>query len=147
MKDPSVELLDNLPVPQDDGAADHLAGFPAPHVSLPSTSGGSVALDELGAGRTVIYVYPLTGRPGVDPPDDWDSIPGARGCTGEACDFRDHHAELTDAGASRVFGLSTRDRTYQREVVDRLSLPFALPQTVGSASSKRSSCLPSTPGA
>ena len=91
----------------------------------------SVALDKLGAGRTVIYVYPLTGRPDVDLPDGWDTIPGARGCTSEACDFRDHHADLTAAGASQVLGLSSQDRGYQREVVDRLGLPFALLSDTG----------------
>lgn len=116
----------DLPVPVDDGAADHLPRLAVPRVVLPSTSGKSVALDDLGAGRTVLYVYPLTGRPDRDLPDGWDSIPGARGCTPEACDFRDHHGELLDAGATRVFGVSTQDSDYQREVVDRLRLPFAM---------------------
>ncbi|MGI8595881.1 MAG: peroxiredoxin [Thermoleophilaceae bacterium] len=118
-------------MPEDDGAADHLAGLPAAQMTLPSTSGGSVALDRLGAGRAVVYVYPLTGRPGIDLPKGWDTIPGARGCTTEACDFRDHHADLTDAGASQVFGLSSQDRDYQREVVERLGLPFALLSDTG----------------
>lgn len=110
----------------DDGAADHLPGLAAPQVILPSTSGESVAVDGLGAGRTVLYVYPLTARPDGAVPDGWDSIPGARGCTPEACDFRDHHAELLAAGAARVFGVSAQDTDYQREVVDRLHLPFAM---------------------
>ncbi len=113
-------------MPEDDGAADHLAGRPAPRQSLPTTSGEEIALDELGPGRTVLYVYPLTGRPDVDLPDGWDTIPGARGCTAEACDFRDHHDDLLDAGAARVFGLSSQDSDYQREVVGRLRLPFAM---------------------
>jgi peroxiredoxin len=120
------QLPANLPVPDDDGAADHLPGCPAPALRLPSTSGQSVALDELGPGRTVLYVYPLTGRPGADPPDGWDAIPGARGCTAEACDFRDHHQDLLAAGASAVFGVSSQRRDYQREVVDRLRLPFVM---------------------
>lgn len=115
-----------LPMPLDDGAADHLVGRPVPHLDLPSTTGESVALHELGAGRTILYLYPLTGRPDVDLPDGWDNIPGARGCTGEACDFRDHHVDLLDAGASKVFGASSQDRDYQREVVERLRLPFTM---------------------
>lgn len=71
-------------------------------------------------------MYPLTGRPGADPPDGWDAIPGARGCTAEACDFRDHHQDLLAAGASAVFGVSSQGRDYQREVVDRLRLPFVM---------------------
>jgi peroxiredoxin len=120
------ELPPDLPVPVDDGAAGHLVGQPAPPVVLPSTSGDAVALDRLGAGRSVLYVYPLTGRPDVDLPEGWDSIPGARGCTTEACDFRDHHAELLESGAAAVFGLSSQDTAYQQEVVERLGLPFAM---------------------
>jgi peroxiredoxin len=119
-------LPDDLPAPEDDGAADHLPGLPLPDLTLPATSGAMVALEALGAGRTVIYIYPMTGRPGVDLPKGWDAIPGARGCTTEACDFRDHHRQLRDAGASTVFGLSSQDSEYQREVVERLRLPFAM---------------------
>jgi peroxiredoxin len=118
--------MNELLVPTDDGAADHLPGHSVPSVSLMSTSGETVRLDDLGPGRTVVYVYPLTSRPGVDLPDGWDTIPGARGCTPEACDFRDHHADLRAAGATRVFGLSSQDTDYQREVVDRLRLPFGM---------------------
>jgi peroxiredoxin len=114
----------DLPVPEDDGAAAHLVGRRLPHLSLPATTGESVALDELPVGRTVLYVYPMTGRPGVPLPEGWDTIPGARGCTPEACGFRDHHRELLDAGAARVLGLSSQDTEYQRELADRLGLPF-----------------------
>jgi peroxiredoxin len=89
--DPTA-LPAGLPVPQDDGAADHLPGLELPAIALPSTAGDDVHLDRLGAGRTVLYAYPMTGTPGVDPPDGWDEIPGARGCTPESCGFRDHHA-------------------------------------------------------
>ncbi|WP_206184805.1 peroxiredoxin [Thermoactinospora rubra] len=97
-----------------------------PALTLTSTDGEQVALDRLGAGRTVLYLYPLTGRPGVDLPEGWDAIPGARGCTPEACGFRDHFAELLAAGVRRVYGVSTQPSDYQREVVDRLNLPFAM---------------------
>lgn len=116
----------DLPVPEDDGAADHLPGLKAPHLELVDTTGETVRIDALGSGRTIVYIYPLTGRPDADLPDGWDSIPGARGCTTEACDFRDHHQELLAAGARRVFGLSSQDTAYQREVVERLRLPFAM---------------------
>lgn len=119
-------LPKGLPVPQDDGAADHLAGAAMPEIALTSSDGGTVALGQLGHGRTVIYIYPLTGRPGVDLPEGWDSIPGARGCTTEACDFRDHHSELEAAGAARVFGMSSQGVEYQAEVVGRLKLPFVM---------------------
>jgi len=121
--DPNV-LPDDLPAPVDDGAADHLPGTRLPSVALPATDGRSVRLDELG--RAVVYAYPRTGVPGVDPlVADWDQIPGARGCTPESCGFRDHHAELAALGAE-VYGLSTQDTAYQREAAERLHLPFAL---------------------
>jgi peroxiredoxin len=114
-----------LPEPEDDGAADHLPGMSYPELALPSTDGTEVGLAAL-PGRTVVYAYPWTGRPG-EPAlvDDWDLIPGARGCTPEACGFRDHHAELAAAGPE-VVGLSTQSTAYQREVVERLGLPFPL---------------------
>ncbi|MFI6698674.1 redoxin family protein [Streptomyces sp. NPDC050509] len=121
-----TSLPAGLPVPEDDGAAAHLPGKPVPSLELPSTGDTAVRLDALGAGRTVIYLYPLTGRPGVDLPEGWDAIPGARGCTPEACGFRDHFQDLVAAGAVQVFGLSSQDPDYQREVVERLNLPFEM---------------------
>lgn len=121
-----TDLPPGLPVPGDDGAADHLPGLPMPELEFPTSDGGTVRLHELGAGRTVIYLYPLTGRPGTDPPEGWDAIPGARGCSTEACDFRDHFADLGAAGADRVFGMSSQHPPYQAEVADRLSLPFTM---------------------
>jgi peroxiredoxin len=120
------QLPSNLPVPQDDGAADHLPGAAMPPLVLRDTNGNEVALDQLGAGRTVIYIYPLSGRPGVDLPAGWDAIPGARGCTPEACGFRDHHADLQAAGARTVHGLSSQSREYQAELAERLGLPFSI---------------------
>jgi peroxiredoxin/DNA-binding transcriptional MerR regulator len=125
MTDYSI-LPDNLPAPDDDGAADHLPGLALPSLTLPTSDGRTVGLGELGPGRTIIYLYPLTGRPGTDLPEGWDSIPGARGCSTEACDFRDHFEDLQHAGAARVFGLSSQSTAYQAEVVDRLRLPFAM---------------------
>ena len=116
----------DLPIPQDDGAADHLPGATVPELTLPSTAHETVALAALGTGRTILYIYPLSGRPGEDVPEGWNAIPGARGCTTQACDFRDHHEELLNAGAARVFGLSSQDTGYQRELVERLRLPFSM---------------------
>ena len=118
------ELPNDLPVPTDDGAADHLQGMRLPPVALASTAGETVDLSAL-PGRTVVYCYPMTGRPGGDLPPGWDEIPGARGCTPQSCSFRDHHVELQALGA-RVFGLSTQDTEYQSEAAGRLRLPFAL---------------------
>jgi peroxiredoxin len=118
-------LPDNLPTPQDDGAARHLAGMRLPDLALTATDGAQVNLSKLN-GRTVAYVYPRTGRPGVAAPDGWDAIPGARGCTPQSCSFRDHFAELKRLGVAQLFGLSTQDSAYQREAVERLHLPFSI---------------------
>ena len=119
-----TELPKDLPVPVDDGAAAHLKGMSLVNIALSSTDGANVELASL-PGRFVIYIYPMTGRPGVPLPDGWDGIPGARGCTPQSCNFRDHHIELNALGVG-VFGLSTQDTEYQREVHDRLHLPFQL---------------------
>ena len=114
-----------LPVPDDDGGAGHLPGLALPPLDLPATTGASVSLADLGRTRSVLYVYPMTGRPGVALPEGWDSIPGARGCTPEACAFRDHHTDLAAAGAA-VFGLSSQSPDDQAEAAQRLHLPFPL---------------------
>ena len=119
-----AQLPDDLPVPVDDGACDHLPGMRLPAIALPATDGSTVDLSAL-AGRSVVYVYPRTGRPDQPLPTDWDAIPGARGCTPQSCAYRDLAAELAALGA-RVFGLSTQDTAYQREAVERLRLPFPL---------------------
>ncbi|WP_328541162.1 redoxin family protein [Streptomyces sp. NBC_00371] len=114
----------DLPRPVDDSAASHLPGLKAPRITLLNAAGKEIELNALGPRRTVIYIYPLTGRPGIDLPEGWNSIPGARGCTPESCGFRDHFQDLLEAGAGRVYGLSSQDTEYQHEVVERLALPF-----------------------
>ncbi|MBV8930659.1 MAG: peroxiredoxin [Mycobacteriaceae bacterium] len=126
MTDDYMNLPADLPVPHDDGRAVHLPGLRMPELVLSSSDGGSVDLAALPRGRTVIYLYPLTGRPGVDLPEGWDSIPGARGCSTEACSFRDHYGELQRAGAAEIYGMSSQSPEYQAEVVERLRLPFRM---------------------
>lgn len=119
-------LPDDLPEPEDDGAADHLPGSAVPSVELSASDGRAVDLSEQ-PGRVIVYCYPKTGRPDRDViPDGWEEIPGARGCTPEACGFRDHHVALQDRGVSAVYGLSVQSTPYQREARDRLELPFEL---------------------
>jgi peroxiredoxin len=118
-------LPPDIPAPQDDGGADHLTGMRLVDVALAATDGTTVQLSKL-PGRTVLYVYPRTGVPGVDAPPGWDEIPGARGCTPQSCSFRDHFAELKALGVAHLYGLSTQDSAYQREAVERLHLPFAI---------------------
>ena len=113
-----------IPAPTDDGGAAHLNGMKIPSVSLRATDDTAVDLSAL-KGRTVVFAYPRTGEPGkVSLVDDWDMIPGARGCTPQTCSFRDLFAELKAAGAKQVFGLSTQSNEYQAEMAARLHLPF-----------------------
>ena len=115
-----------IPAPQDDGAARHLAGMSMPDLPITGTNGAHVSLAKF-SGRAVLFAYPRTGVPGqISPVDGWDMIPGARGCTPQACAFRDLYKEITAAGAEHVFGLSTQDSAYQREAAERLHLPFPL---------------------
>ena len=113
-----------IPAPSDDGAANHLPGMTVPPLSLVATDDTSVTLSAL-PGRVVVFAYPRTGEPGtISLVDDWDMIPGARGCTPQTCSFRDLFAELKAAGAGHVFGLSTQSNVYQTEMASRLHLPF-----------------------
>lgn len=118
-----MSLPPDLPVPVDDGASDHLPGLAVPSVKLRSTKDRWVDLSTERGSRIVVYCYPRTGRPDAPTPEGWDAIPGARGCTPETCGFRDHHQDLRKLGAE-VFGLSTQDTEYQKEMVARLEVPF-----------------------
>ena len=115
-------MPEDLPRPIDDGACDHLIGMKLPDIDLLATDGSVVNLSARKR-KTVVYCYPMTGKPGIPLPEGWDEIPGARGCTPQSCSFRDHHSELSALGAD-VFGLSAQDTEYQREMVERLHLPF-----------------------
>ena len=116
-------LPDGLPVPEDDGAADHLPGKRLPDVTLPSSQGGSLNLAQVGGGYVVVYVYPRTGKPGEPLPEGWDEIPGARGCTVQSCAFRDHAQDLAAHGAA-VIGVSAQSPADQREFAEREHIPY-----------------------
>src|SRR6266498_2032012 len=105
------DLPDDLPVPVDDGACDHLTGMAVPGVALPSTGGGTVRLDDPAAPRTVVFAYSRTANP------------GARGCTPQACAYRDEADQFRQLGV-RLYGLSTQDTGYQHEMATRLGLPY-----------------------
>ncbi len=117
-------LPDNLPIPDNDGACDHLRGLFVPSLSLPATTGEIIDLRaESNNHRIIVYCYPMTGDPNKPLPNNWDIIPGARGCTPQSCAFRDHYKELQNLDAS-VYGISTQTTSYQQEMVQRLHLPF-----------------------
>jgi peroxiredoxin len=126
MNQPDLMGVDwsKIPAPVDDGATKHLVGTTIPPVALRATDGTSVTLSSL-PGRVVLFAYPRTGEPGqIGLVDDWDMIPGARGCTPQTCAFRDLFKDLKAAGAQHVFGISTQDTEYQRAMVERLHVPF-----------------------
>jgi peroxiredoxin len=115
-------LPSGLPVPEDDGAADHLLGQMLPQLTLESSQ-GQVSLRELSRERLVLYIYPRSGKPGVPMLPGWDDIPGARGCTPQSCAFRDHATELSDLGAL-LAGLSTQTLVDQVEFAERNHIPY-----------------------
>jgi peroxiredoxin len=115
--DPYV-LPRDLPVPEDDGAADHLEGAAMPDLELPSSRGVVNVRD-----FEVLYVYPRSGRPGQPMLPGWNAIPGARGCTPQSCAFRDHAADLAELGA-RVAGVSAQSLDDQIEFAERNHMPF-----------------------
>lgn len=117
------QLPADLPVPEDDGAADHLLGMYVPSMELPATTGATVDLSRVGAPWAAVYVYPRTGRPGEPLPEGWEAIPGARGCTPQTCAFRDNAVALAELGIE-IYGLSVQSTEYQREMVDRLGVPY-----------------------
>jgi peroxiredoxin len=123
----SVDAPDwsTIPIPIDDGTARHLAGARMASVALQATDGRMIDLSSI-LGLVVVYAYPRTGKPGVENPDGWDMIPGARGCTPQSCSFRDHFSELKALGVGQLFGLSTQGSEYQREAAERLHLPFSI---------------------
>jgi peroxiredoxin len=124
-QDNLYKLPNGLPEPENDGACAHLLGMRLPALQLRATDGEMVDLSELPS-RTVLFCYPRTGRPDEPSPTGWNEIPGARGCTPQACGFRDHYQEIRDLGIDAVFGLSTQDSEYQKEAAERLHLPFRL---------------------
>lgn len=122
--DERTALRNGVPEPEDDGEADHLVGRSVPSVSLPATDGTTVELSDI-SGTVVVYCFPKMGRTAAEPdPDGWEAIPGAYGCTEQACSFRDHYRELVDLGVTEVFGLSLQSNDHQRDAHARVEPPY-----------------------
>lgn len=117
-----ADLPSDLPIPIDDGKCNHLTGMDLPDITLSSTNYNKINLCQL-TGLSVLYFYPMTGRPEIDLPTGWNEIPGARGCTPQSCSFRDNHQIFTTYKVN-VYGISTQSTSYQREMIERLHLPF-----------------------
>ncbi len=114
-----------IPAPKLDASLEHLNNFIIPEIKLSSTSGDEIDLSKL-IGLTIIYVYPMTGQPNVALPEGWDEIPGARGCTPQSCSFRDNFSELKKLNIKNIFGLSSQTTKYQKEMSERLHLPYPI---------------------
>jgi peroxiredoxin len=118
-------LPTDLPVPKDDGGFDHIRNSTIPSISLNTTSNTEVDLSTL-PGLTILFTYPRTGGPNETIPDAWNAIPGARGCSPQACSFRDALSTLRSKGVKQIYGLSTQDTAYQQEAKERLHLSYDL---------------------
>lgn len=113
----------NLDAPLDDGAARHLVGLPLPNLKLLSTRDREIDLQDLE--RAVVFFFPRSGTPGQPAGEEWDRIPGARGCTPQALGFRDLYPSFQELGVE-LLGVSTQTSGYQREFAARNRLPFEL---------------------
>ena len=118
-----TKLSDDLPIPKDDGACNHLTNFTIPPISLPNQDGNLLRLNRLDTFRIVLYCYPMTGRPDRPLPNNWDSIPGARGCTTQTCSFRDNYDEIVSLNAIPI-GVSTQAVDDLKEMVTRLGVTY-----------------------
>ena len=125
MRDNFYSLPSDLPVPQDDGACDHLVGMALPEISLRSTADRSVSLAHIAQEPAVFFFYPRTGRPDEPAPVGWDEIPGARGCTPQSCGYRDQYKAFQALGV-QVFGVSTQTTEFQQEFVRRMNVPYEI---------------------
>ncbi|HEY8474187.1 MAG TPA: peroxiredoxin [Natronosporangium sp.] len=86
-------------------------GDQAPDFTLPSQTGAPVSLrDYRGRRVVVLYFYPKDNT---------------RGCTAEACSFRDSYEAFTEAGAE-VIGVSSDSVESHGRFASRHSLPFTL---------------------
>ena len=117
----------DLPKPVDDGSCNHLTNMAIPSIKLPPTSTPDKPVDVSRLeGLSILFCYPRTGAPDETVPPEWDAIPGARGCTPQACSFRDNLPALKQYGVKNLYGISTQDTSYQKEVHDRIHLPYDL---------------------
>ena len=119
------ELPEDLPVPQDDGACNHLYNKDLPEIELTGTNGITYDLSRIKT-TVVVFTFPRTGIPGQLPlVDNWNEIPGARGCTPQTCGYRDNYAGFK-LSTAQVFGMSSQNPAYQKEMAERLQLPFPI---------------------
>ena len=118
-----MSVSQKFPIPLDVDAANHLKNLNIPSISLPNQEGNYLRLDRLDTFRMILYFFPMTGRPDMPLPENWNKIPGAHGCTLQICKFRDSYDDLVSLNAVPI-GISTQSVNYNKEMTNRLSVPF-----------------------
>ena len=113
----------NTFIPKDQGEAKHLKNKIFPNISLPNQEGNLLRLYRLDTFRIVLYFFSMTGRPDRPLPDNWNNIPGAKGCTTQTCLFRDHYDEIVSLNALPI-GISTQTADYNKEMTSRLNITY-----------------------
>lgn len=119
-----ISLPEDLPIPEDDGAAEHLVGMGVPNVPLLNARGGRVNLAHIDE-PMAIYVFAHLESDESPMPDGWDQIPGARGCTVQTVAYSNHYDRFSELGA-RVFGLTLQPVAYLADAIERLEIRHEL---------------------
>ena len=113
----------NTSKPENGGDMDTLKNKHFPNISLPNQDGNLLNLHRLDTFRMVLYFYPMTGRPDRPLPDNWNNIPGAKGCTIQTCSFRDKYDEIISLNAVPI-GISSQSVDDNKEMTSRLKVPY-----------------------
>ena len=118
-----MSTISKFTIPEDDGSANHLKNTNIPSILLPNQEGNFLRLDRSDTFRMILYFFPMTGRPDMPLPENWNTIPGASGCTLQTCKFRDYYDELVSLNAVPI-GISTQTVKYNKEMTNRLAVQF-----------------------
>ncbi len=113
----------NTSIPENEGDVNTLKNKNFPNISLPNQDGNLLNLYRLDTFRMVLYFYPMTGRPDRPLPDNWNNIPGAKGCTIQTCSFRDNYDDIINLNAVPI-GISSQSVDDNKEMTSRLKVPY-----------------------
>ena len=113
----------NTLISKDKEVVKHLKNKSFPNISLPNQEGNLLRLHRIDTFRMVLYFFSMTGRPDRPLPNNWNNIPGAKGCTYETCLFRDNYDQIISFNAVPI-GISTQSVDDNKEMTSRLKIPF-----------------------
>ena len=85
-------------------------GDPAPDINAVDENGNTVKLSDYAGSKVILFFYPKANTPG---------------CTAEACNLRDHYAELTERGF-RIIGVSADSEKSQKNFSTKFGFPYPL---------------------